>query len=102
LVETPMIYTIQEIPAKTLKWGKSSDKEMNWSEAKDWCEKQGGRLPTLIELLQAYEDVDGFKKDYYWSATEYSATLAWGVNFSTGGPDLDGESNAYYVRCVSG
>ena len=58
--------TTHSIPAKTIKWGKSSEEEMTWEEAKEWCEKQGGRLPTRLELLHAYEDkVGGFKADYY-------------------------------------
>ena len=94
--------TIQEIPAKTLIWGKTSDKEMNWDDAIKWCKEQGGRLPTLIELLQAYEDkVDGFQSSIYWSSTEYSATFAWAVYFSTGVPDYTYKNDAYAVRCVS-
>ena len=31
---------IQEIPTKTLEWGETSEKEMTWQEAKDWCEDQ--------------------------------------------------------------
>ena len=95
--------TIQKIPSKTIKWGKSSDGLMTWYEAKEWCEKQGGRLPTRLELLQAYMDkVEGFKKYYYWSATEYSTGGAWLQNFDTGAQNYDGKGSNYYVRCVFG
>ena len=82
-------------------WGESSAEAMNWHDAQKWCKKQGGRLPTLGELLIAYEDkTDGFESSRYWSATEYNAPFAWSVNFSTGVPNNDLKSSAYAVRCV--
>jgi len=48
----------------------------------DWCEEQGGRLPTLVELSQAREEVDGFIASSYWSATEANANTAYNVYFS--------------------
>lgn len=96
----------QIIKAKTLIWGKVCEDKLNWKEAKKWCEAQGPgwRLPTQIELLQAYQDnVEGFGVDrYYWSATTYAAdtSQAWFVGLS------DGSTNYYYktpyanLRCV--
>ena len=82
-------------------WGKSSKKEMNWQDARKWCKKQGGRLPTLGELLIAYKDkTKGFKPNSYWSATENNATCAWYVYFSTGVPYFYHKNNATAVRCV--
>ena len=94
---------IQETTAKTIEWGKSSEDTMNWNEAKEWCKKQGGRLPTRLELLQAYVDkVKGFKTDaIYWSSTECSTYYAWGQGFGTGAQYTYNKSN-YYVRCVFG
>lgn len=95
---------IQKIPAKTLEWGNASEKKLTWKEAKEWCEQQGDgwRMPTRLELLQAYEDnVDGFKTDgYYWSSTEGNASNAWGVVFISGGASSTNETGAGYVRCV--
>lgn len=94
---------IQEIPAKKLEWGPVSEEKMNWEKAKDWCEKRGigWRLPTLVELLQAYYDnVPGFSTPFYWSATEYSTTLAWNVYFSSGNTFYDSKSSSSSVRCV--
>ena len=92
---------IQSIPAKKLEWGPTSKKEFTWNDAKKWCEMLGYRIPTRIELIQAYEDnVSGFTDDYYWSATEHGATLAWNVNMSSGSADDDGKIYSYYVRCV--
>ena len=78
-----MTKTVQKIPAKTLEWGNASEKELTWKEAKEWCKQQGDgwRMPTRIELLQAYED--------NWSSTEVSGTA--GSNY---------KPNAYCVWCV--
>ena len=96
--------TIQEIPSKKLRWGEVSSKVMNWNDAKLWCEKQGGRLPTLVELLQAFEDgTGGFKDDVYWSATtyKYDTAFAWRVNFNFGFVNGNNRSTyLFYARCV--
>jgi hypothetical protein len=93
------------IASQNFEWGQISDKKMNQQEAEGWCKKQGGRLPTMIELLQAYKDkIPGFKSDRYWSSTTYAGytDFAWFVGFYGGGPDYDYKTNAYYVRCVRG
>ena len=95
--------TTQHISEKNIRWGKSSEEEMDWEEAKEWCEEQGGRLPTRLELLHAYEDkIEGFKADYYWSATEYGTTSAWRQSFDTGIQLSYHKSYFNYVRCVFG
>ena len=95
--------TIQIIEAKTLEWGKTCEKELNWEDAKQWCEEQGEgwRLPTIIELLEAYHGgINGFGTSYYWSATENSTASAVGVNFSNGGTCNVSKSRFLSVRCV--
>ena len=92
---------VKQTTEKIIYWGETADKEMNWEDGKEWCEKQGGRLPTKIELLQAYEEeVDGFVASYYWSATEYNSTLAWLVPFYNGNTYYNNKTIATYVRCV--
>ena len=94
--------TIQNIPAKTIEWGKTSEEPLTRKEAIKWCKEQGGRLPTRVELLQAYDDkVEGFEKGYYWSSTENAGypDFGWGVDFYGGGVDVDGYGS-YYARCV--
>ena len=94
---------IQEIPAKTIEWGETSETEMTWQEAKDWCKEQGGRLPTQIELLQAYKDGVKFPKEFFWSSTEYyiNSSNAWLVSLGLGSTSLiDKTTNSYYARCV--
>jgi hypothetical protein len=82
-------------------WSKSSDKRMDWNEAKVWCEEQGGRLPKLWELMKAYEEKEeGFMEHSYWSSTEYSITIAWTLNFSTGTTHNASKTLSLYVRCV--
>jgi len=90
--------TKQTIPEKTIYWGETSAEEMDWEEANDWCEEQGGRLPTLIELLQANPDY--FVASYYWSATEFTSLFAYYVNFSNCTTFFNFKTNALNVRCV--
>ena len=91
----------QEIPAKTIEWGKSSDKEMTWEESKKWCEAQGGRMPTIQELLEAYHGkVEGFVSTNYWSSSEFLASYAYYLYFGNGNVYFNLKSNSYYVRCV--
>jgi len=90
-----------EIPGKTIYWGEEAPKEMNWYEAKEWCEEQGGRLPTRLELLQAYEDgIEGFSSGFYWSSSEDSSYTAWYQDFDYGDQDSDSKSDDYRVRCL--
>ena len=97
---------IQKIPAKTLEWG-ACEEELNWEDAKKWCEEQGKgwRLPTQVELLQAYwDEVEGFDvTSDYWSASEYFySDCAYRVNFSDGNTYDYTKTNSYSVRCVRG
>jgi len=95
--------TIMEIPYQKLEWGKTCDKELNWEDAKKWCEEQGEgwRLPTRFELLEAYEQkVSGFTANGYWSSTEYSSDSAWNQYFYNGYQDTGSKYSRYYVRCI--
>ena len=93
--------TIQQIPAKTIIWGEIADEKMEWEEAKKWCKEQGGRLPTRVELLQAFEaKVEGFKEGFYWSSTEFGSYDAWYVYFSNGYVNYGYKNYGNYVRCV--
>ena len=92
---------VKQVSEKIIYWGETADKQMNWKEGKAWCEKQGGRLPTLEELEKAYEDgVSGFDpKCNYWSSTPYGS-VAYYVRFSDCGSLGLLTSGAYSVRCV--
>ena len=106
LIETPMTQEVKQvIPAKTLIWGKTSEKEMDWEDAKKWCEEQGGRMPTRVELIEAFDSkVGGFVSGYYWSSTAYESGAGgvWFVSFSDGYVDGGGMDGSDFVRCVRG
>ena len=90
-------------PEKTIIWGATADKEMNWEEANKWCKEQGGRLPTRAELLQAFDDnIGDFTPVYHWSASTYvdSPSIAWYVSFYNGYVSSTTKSYLYRVRCV--
>ena len=94
---------IQKIPAKVLRWGETCENALTWKDAKEWCEEQGGRLPTAVELLQAYEDkVEGFAADGYWSSVEFNAASAYFMDFSDGRVNFYNKTLAGHVRCVQG
>lgn len=93
----------QEIEGKTLEWGKTAPKDMPWWEAETWCKKQGGRLPTHIELLTAYEQgVKGFDTNFYWSGIVCLDDLAEAVviNFDCHDMYENDKSVCNGVRCV--
>ena len=81
--------------------------KMNWNEAIEKVKElgDGWRIPTITELQLIWdsENKDLFKKEWYWSSSEYDSNNAWlfsffygytyyGLNFS--------EYSSYYVRAV--
>ena len=74
---------IEQVSEKIIYWGETAEKDMNWEDAKEWCEEKGGRLPTLEELEKAYKDgTSGFNpKGNYWSSAPYNF-YACSVRFS--------------------
>ena len=83
-----------------LEWKDTESEQMNWYEAKD-LEKGSWRLPTRIELLNAFDtNIEGFNKVYYWSLSDYIKDIgyAWLVNFNYGGMDTDDKVCHYHVR----
>ena len=83
--------------------GPEADEEMNWKNAKVWCELVGGELPPRDILLQCFmnEDIKSeFKTEWYWSSTAFDATVAWGQHFTTGHQAHSNKLNTTYVRAV--
>lgn len=91
---------------------KDGPKQMTWEKAKEWCEKQGGHLPSIDELTIAYlnkEDINKalvkhggnpFKEDdWYWSSSEYSINLSWILSMGSGNRNLNTKYNTGYERC---
>ena len=91
------------IKEQNLEWGATSEEELNWDEAKEWCKKQGEgwRLPTRLELLEAYEQkIKGFATSNYWSSTEGSSYHAWYQDFYVGNQYTLTKKFSSYVRCI--
>ena len=83
--------------------GQEADEELNWADAKAWCQSVGGELPPRDILLQCYMNEDIkllFRKDWYWSGTEYSATFAWLQLFDYGNQNFNTKTYYNYVRAV--
>ena len=99
---------------KTLQFGETAEKKMNWLEAQCWIDSlneskylgfNDWRLPTRVELIDAYDGkVEGFKSGYYWSSTTYvnGTGVAWIVNFFNGNVVYNGKTYNFYVRPVAG
>lgn len=91
------------VESKPLTWGETARGTMTWDEANEWCEKQGGRLPTSTELHEAFlADVPGFVASHYWSRTEVPGVSAnaYRVYMYSGYVYSGVKSGGGYVRCV--
>lgn len=87
-------------------------KEFKWDEAMKKLKAYGKRTFDKHEmyLIAAFKDeinaalreIGGDELDnYYWSSTEYSSSIAWGVNFSSGGiGTYGGRYGKYYTYVV--
>jgi hypothetical protein len=67
------------------------DDEMTWKDAMIWgmAQGEGTRLPTKAEAALLFANVpDAFKKNWYWTGTQYSADDAWFQYFDDGSQDI--------------
>lgn len=80
--------------------------EMDWFDAKIWCEERYCRLPMKHELKFICDNLSTINKmlrnaggkmlsGYYWSSSEYDSLWAWGSNLY-GSYGLLGTSKGYY------
>ena len=78
--------------------------KMSWNEAVEKVKElgDGWRLPTITELQLIWDSElkDLFKKEAYWSSSEYSSSYAWLFDFYYGGNNNGDKCNNYYVRAV--
>lgn len=87
--------------------------EMDWFDAKIWCEERYCRLPMKHELKFICDNLSTINKmlrnaggkmlsGYYWSSSEYSSSHAWlsGLNYSCGLNYNNYKLNPNYVRPV--
>ena len=79
-----------------------SKERLNFDEAQQFCQAEGGRCPTIDELTGIFlnknkinaalkaANLPELKESWYWSSTEYSYGSAWLLDMS------DGYRGAFY------
>lgn len=90
-----------------------SEERLNFDEAQQFCQAEGGRCPTIDELTGIYLNKDkinaalkaanlpALKESYYWSSTESNSNYAWELAMSDGYRNAYGKNNYDpYVRPV--
>lgn len=89
-----------------------SEERLNFDEAQQFCQAEGGRCPTIDELTGIFlnknkinaalkaANLPALKESGYWSSTEYYSNFAWVLNLSNGYRYYDGKNFNYYVRPV--
>ncbi len=90
-----------------------SEEWINFDEAQQFCQAEGGRCPTIDELTGIFLNKDKInaalkaanlpelKESCYWSSTENSGNYAWLLRMSDGYRDWDYKLNSSnYVRPV--
>lgn len=73
-----------------------SKERLNFDEAQQFCQAEGGRCPTIDELTGIFlnknkinaalkaANLPELKESWYWSSTEYSYDGAWTLGMSDG------------------
>lgn len=89
-----------------------SEERINFNEAQQFCQAEGGRCPTIDELTGIYLNKDKInaalkaanlpelKESWYWSSTEYDYGSAWLLRMSDGPRYDDYKYYNLYVRPV--
>lgn len=90
-----------------------SEERLNFDEAQQFCQAEGGRCPTIDELTGIYLNKDKInaalkaanlpelKESWYWSSTEYANYYAWILRMSDGlRLNLNKSYTNVYVRPV--
>lgn len=90
-----------------------SEERLNFDEAQQFCQAEGGRCPTIDELTGIFLNKDKInaalkaanlpelKESWYWSSTEYSLNHAWKLGMSDGLRIATSKYSYYpYVRPV--
>lgn len=90
-----------------------SEEWINFDEAQQFCQAEGGRCPTIDELTGIFLNKDKInaalkaanlpelKESCYWSSTESSSDLAWNLWLGDGTRGYNGKTNnILYVRPV--
>lgn len=89
-----------------------SEERLNFDEAQQFCQAEGGRCPTIDELTGIFLNKDkinaalkaanlpALKESWYWSSTEASSNFAWTLWMDDGTRGFDGKNYNSYVRPV--
>lgn len=89
-----------------------SEERLNFDEAQQFCQAEGGRCPTIDELTGIFLNKDkinaalkaanlpALKESWYWSSTEHSSNYAWNLWMGVGTRGTNVEDNSEYVRPV--
>lgn len=90
-----------------------SEEKLEYREAQQFCQSNGGRCPTIDELTGIYLNKDKInaalsaanlpilKEYWYWSSTEYDSNYAWTLRMSDGSRGIINEYyDNEYVRPV--
>lgn len=89
-----------------------SEERLNFDEAQQFCQAEGGRCPTIDELTGIFlnknkinaalkaANLPELKESWYWSSTEYSSYDAWGLWMDDGDRFYYTKNGNYYVRPV--
>lgn len=89
-----------------------SKERLNFDEAQQFCQAEGGRCPTIDELTGIFlnknkinaalkaANLPELKESWYWSSTEYNSGTAWVLTMGTGNRYLNLKNDDYYVRPV--
>lgn len=89
-----------------------SEERLNFDEAQQFCQAEGGRCPTIDELTGIFlnknkinaalkaANLPELKESWYWSSTEYGSTNAWRLYVATGARNYDSKGYSYDVRPV--
>lgn len=89
-----------------------SEERLNFDEAQQFCQAEGGRCPTIDELTGIFLNKDKInaalkaanlpelKESWYWSSTEYNSNNAWNLYMFNGYRTTSGKGSYTYVRPV--
>lgn len=89
-----------------------SEERLNFDEAQQFCQAEGGRCPTIDELTGIFlnknkinaalkaANLPELKESWYWSSTESSSNYAWYLWMLNGFRNYGSKLSNYYVRPV--
>ncbi|VWD20339.1 DUF1566 domain-containing protein [Burkholderia contaminans] len=77
--------------------------EIEWADAGEWAEEQGGTLPTRREQSLLFANLKGeFEPSWYWSSERHESTSgwAWCQGFGNGTQGYHRQGSKFRARAV--